>query len=63
MGNASKLESFILKKDIFGHGIGVNYRGSGAYKTLPGALCSLVTKVLILYNLILLLTDFFDGKN
>ena len=41
----------------------MTYRGSGSYKTIPGALCSLVTRGLIIYNLILLIIDFYDGSN
>ena len=36
--------------DFYGHPVGVHYRGSGAFSTKLGALCSLITVVLILIN-------------
>ena len=48
MGKASKLFSMIVDRDIFGLPIGVHYRGSDAFKSFPGALCTLATYVLII---------------
>ena len=63
MGKASKLESLIVDQDIFGHVIGVHYRGRDAYKTKLGALCTLATYVLIVINLVTLIGAFIDGSN
>ena len=38
--------------DFYGHPVGVRYRGSGAYSTKLGALCSLITVVLVLINMV-----------
>ena len=48
------LQRLIEDQDIFGHVIGVHYRGRNAYKTLLGALCTLATYILITINLVTL---------
>ena len=58
----SRLEDLILSQDMYGHAIGVHYRGSDAYQTRLGALCTLVTYALMLVNLITLSTAFSDGS-
>ena len=63
MGKASKLKSLIVDQDIFGHVIGVHYRGRDAYKTLPGALCTLAYYTFVVINLVTLAEAFFDGSN
>ena len=57
-----KFEKFLVNQDIYGHPIGVNYRGDGSYKTRLGALCTLTTYALIMMNLTILSTAFFDGS-
>ena len=52
-----------MARDMYGFGIGLNYRGSGTYQTKVGALCTLVTYVMMIFNLVGLLTAFFDGSN
>ena len=47
MGKARKFERMIINQDIFGHAIGVHYRGDGSFKTRLGALCTIATYVLI----------------
>ena len=38
----------LLRLDIFGHKVGVHYRGDDAYRTKFGGLLSLATYVLVL---------------
>ena len=45
---------------MYGHPIGVHYRGSGSYGTVLGSVCSLATLVLIVINTASLVTAFFD---
>ena len=63
MKKANRFERMIVNYDIFGHAIGVHYRGSGAFKTRLGAFCTIVTKVLIIVNLVSLFIAFRDGSN
>ena len=58
-----KLESFIVGQDIFGHAIGVHYRGSDTYQTRLGAFFTFVSYGFMLANLITLFTAFADGSN
>ena len=58
----SQFANFFVNQDIYGHAIGVNYRGSGTYKTKMGAFCTLATYVLIFVNLIMLVIAFNDGS-
>ena len=44
--------------DMYGHTIGVHYRGRDAYKTKLGALVTLATYVLMTVNMISLFTAF-----
>ena len=46
--------------DIYGHQIGVNYRGQGTYTTKLGALLSIATLVLSMINLSTLLDAFIN---
>ena len=47
MGKTTRLERFLVDLDIFGHAIGVHYRGRDAFKTRLGAFCTIATYVLI----------------
>ena len=47
--------------DFYGHPVGVHYRGSGTYKTKLGALCSLITVVLVLINTFSICTKFINN--
>ena len=46
---------------MYGHTIGVNYRGGGAYKTRIGAFVTFVTYFLMFWNLTSLIEVFLDG--
>ena len=58
-----KLEDLILRQDIYGHAVGVHYRGSGSYQTRLGALCTLITYMFIILNLVTVMSAFKDGSN
>ena len=40
--------NFLKRIDIFGHPIGVNYRGDGAFNTVFGSFVTLITAILVL---------------
>ena len=63
MSRSQKLEQLIVDQDIYGHAIGVHYRGRDAFKTRLGALFTIVTYVFIAINFINLATAFVDGSN
>ena len=44
--------------DFYGHPVGVHYRGSGSYSTKLGALCSIITVLLIVINTLDIWTKF-----
>ena len=48
--------------DIFGHQMGVSYKGEGAVKTRLGGFLTIGTYVLLLINLLNLATDFKDKR-
>ena len=58
----SSLVKFLVSKDVYGHTIGINYRGSGSFQTKVGAFCSLATLIMVLVNLTTLVKIFFDGS-
>ena len=60
---SGRLIELIKDQDIFGHPIGVHYRGSYTFKTCMGSLCTLATYSLIVYNLMSIMTAFMDGSN
>ena len=59
----SKFEQLLVNQDMYGHLIGVHYRGQDAYKTRLGALVTIATYVLMAINLLSLITAFIDGSN
>ena len=50
----------LVGQDIYGHPIGVNYQGSDKFKTVLGALCTLLTNAFILITFITLFGAFLD---
>ena len=54
--------NFLVERDIYGQPITVNYMGSDTFKTRMGAFFTLLTYVLILFNLANLMGAFFDGS-
>ena len=63
MGKGNRIKEFIIDQDIYGHAIGVHYRGSTAYKTFLGSFCTLGAYLLVILQLVLLVTVFIDGSN
>ena len=45
-----RLEEMFKNWDVFGHPITINYKGSGTYKTKLGALITLVTYTVLIFN-------------
>ena len=60
--STKQIDQFLVSQDIYGHAIGVNYKGSGVYQTWLGAICTLITYSLMLLNLTNLMTAFSDGS-
>ena len=58
----NKIKEFFIDQDIYGHAIGVHYRGRDAYKTCLGSLFTLATYVLMIINLVTLWVAFIDGS-
>ena len=63
MGKGKRIREFFVNQDIYGHTIGVHYRGSKAYKTFLGSFCTVGAYALMLMQLVLLITVFADGSN
>ena len=63
MSQLKRFGRFLKNQDMFGHTIGVHYRGDSAYKTRLGALVTFATYFLMLIYLSKLSADFFDGSN
>ena len=57
-----RLEEIMVGQDMYGHVIGVHYRGSGSYQTKLGAFVTLATYVLMVVNMVTLLIAFKDGS-
>ena len=55
--------SILNNIDIYGHAIGVHYRGSQKYTTRLGGFLTLVTLTLICINTVGLFTQFVDHSN
>ena len=62
MGKGSRISEFFTSFDIYGHPIGVHYKGSDTFQTRMGALCTLITYVLMTVNFISLVKAFQDGS-
>ena len=45
-----KLSKALIRQDLYGHSIGVHYKGSGSYQTRLGGVCTIATYVLIFIN-------------
>ena len=50
----------IIVQDVYGHPVGVHYKGSDTYKTRLGAFCTLATYALIFFNLTVLIVAFMN---
>ena len=58
-----RLEEIVIGQDMYGHVIGVHYKGNGSYQTKLGAFVTLTTYILMTVNLVTLLMAFNDGSN
>mmetsp|Transcript_12736 Transcript_12736/g.17156 ORF Transcript_12736/g.17156 Transcript_12736/m.17156 type:complete len:164 (-) Transcript_12736:1228-1719(-) len=59
----NRLENWLIDWDIYGQPITVQYRGSDTLKTRMGALCTLITYILLLINMIALIKAFSTQSN
>ena len=57
-----KIGDFLVSQDIFGHKIGVNYKGKDSYQTKLGAFLTFATYGLILANIAYLFIALLDGS-
>ena len=56
------LIDYMVGKDVYGHPVGINYRGSDSFQTKMGALCTLATLIVVIVNSTSLGKAFFDGS-
>ena len=57
-----KFSDFFTSFDIFGHPVGVNYKGEDTFKTRVGAFCTIAMYVLTVLSLTTLITAFVDNS-
>ena len=57
-----RFSDFITSFDIFGHPVGVNYKGEDTFKTRVGAFCTAGIYMLTIFSLITLITAFNDNS-
>ena len=56
--NMLKAVRTLKNLDVYGHKVGVRYRGNETYTTILGGLCSILTLVLVVINTANLISDF-----
>ena len=54
------LSSFLMSRDVLGHPLSVNYKGSDTFQTKLGAFISISVQALVLTQLILKLLDLIE---
>ena len=59
---SSRFGDFLRERDIYGQPVSINYNGSDVFKTKIGAMVSLLTYTLIIFNLVNLTRSFMDGS-
>ena len=57
-----KFSDFITSFDIFGHPVGVNYKGEDTFKTRVGAFCTIGMYVLTILSLNSMINAFNDNS-
>ena len=62
MTKKGKIEDFLVGQDAYGQAVSINYRGSDSFKTRLGALCTLITTVMMLFNFGTLMTAYREGS-
>ena len=55
-----KMRAFLVNQDIYGHVIGVHFKGRGSFNTSLGGLCTMATYVLIAMNFKVLFEGLLD---
>lgn len=58
-----RIERFFKKLDRFGYEVEMHFEGSSSFKTIFGALVSLIVYILILINALNITADFFNNGN
>ena len=58
----SKIGKFFTSLDIFGHPIGVRYKGKETFQTQLGALCTLIAYILMAFNCYTMTSQFLDNS-
>ena len=58
-----KIQSFLVNQDMYGHAVGINFKGKEVYQTRLGSFCTLATYVLMLVNILVLTIAFTTGTN
>ena len=62
MTKKGKIEDFLVGQDAYGQAVSINYRGSDSFKTKLGALCTLITTVIMLVNFGSLMSAYTKGS-
>ena len=57
-----KLVKIITELDLFGHSVGIMFKGDPTYKTLLGAVTTIGLYVIMIANFVLLITAYHDGS-
>ena len=52
----------LVELDRYGHQVGVHFKGSGTYNTKLGAIMTLATYTLVLFNMVSLIIAFADSS-
>ena len=58
--SGTKFGTYIRRLDIFGHPIGVHYRGSDEFKTHMGAFCTILAYILMAFNCYTMTISYLD---
>ena len=56
------LSQRISSLDLYGHTVGVNFKGRGTFGTCLGGVCTTLTWILLTYHFTILLIAFYTGS-
>ena len=59
---SNRFLDFLIERDMFGQPVSINYEGSDMFRTKLGALLSILTYTLMIFNLVSLTNSFNDGS-
>ena len=62
MGKSNRVVEWLVNWDMYGHPIGVSYKGGDAFKSKLGSLCSIVMYCVMFANFVTILQAFNDGS-